>query len=49
MPTATPYQLINIHQRTKTIVVEHSSPLWYQLINIHQRTKTFDFQADKSF
>ena len=34
------YQLINIHQRTKTFEQEDEYAELYQLINIHQRTKT---------
>src|SRR5699024_5983203 len=34
------YQLINIHQRTKTTTSTSSVTVRYQLINIHQRTKT---------
>ena len=34
------YQLINIHQRTKTLQYVGGKRRPYQLINIHQRTKT---------
>src|SRR5699024_12832767 len=34
------YQLINIHQRTKTRPASSCCTPTYQLINIHQRTKT---------
>ena len=40
VPCRSGYQLINIHQRTKTKATADFPTRKYQLINIHQRTKT---------
>ena len=43
------YQLINIHQRTKTILTRNTFCIKYQLINIHQRTKTAKYGRNCGF